>query len=221
MKVSVIIPTLNEEKSIGMVIDRIHKNKKYNIEIIIVDGNSTDKTREIAKKKGAKVIVEKRKGYGRAYKTGFLYANGNIIVALDGDGTYPAEKIDEFVSYLIKNNLDFISGERFSKMKKGVMSFTHKFGNKVLTFVANLLFGLHLKDSQSGFWVFRKKILKSMNLISDGMPFSEEIKIEAFRKFKCKELPIVYRERKGEVKLNTFRDGYKNLAFLIKKRFHI
>ena len=221
MKVSVIIPTLNEEKSIGMVIDKIHKNKRYNIEIIIVDGNSTDKTREIAKKKGAKIIIEKRKGYGRAYKTGFMYAKGDIIVTLDGDDTYPAERIDKFVDYLIKNNLDFISGERFSKMKKGVMSLTHKFGNKMLTFTTNILFGLHIKDSQSGFWVFRRKILRSMKLISDGMPFSEEIKIEAFRKFKCKELPIVYRERKGEVKLNTLKDGYENWIFLIKKKFHI
>ncbi|EDY34745.1 glycosyl transferase, group 2 family protein, putative [Aciduliprofundum boonei T469] len=219
MKVSVIIPTLNEEESIGHVLDKIPRDPKYEWEIMIVDGNSKDKTREIAENKGARVIIEKRKGYGRAYKTGFAAATGDIIVTLDGDDTYPAEKIPELVDYLLKNDLDFISCERFSKMQKGAMSATHKFGNWVLTITTRILFGVKIKDSQSGMWVFRKKILKDLNLTSDGMPFSEEIKIEAWRKFKCEEVPIEYRERKGEVKLNTWRDGLKNLKFLFKKRF--
>lgn len=219
MKVSVIIPTLNEEESIGHVLDKIPRDPKYEWEIMIVDGDSKDKTREIAENKGARVIIEKRKGYGRAYKTGFAAATGDIIVTLDGDDTYPAEKIPELVDYLLKNDLDFISCERFSKMQKGAMSATHKFGNWVLTITTRILFGVKIKDSQSGMWVFRKKILKDLNLTSDGMPFSEEIKIEAWRKFKCEEVPIEYRERKGEVKLNTWRDGLKNLKFLFKKRF--
>jgi hypothetical protein len=219
MKISVIIPTLNEEESIGHVLDKIPRDPKYEWEIIIVDGDSKDKTREIAKEKGARVIVEKRKGYGRAYKTGFEKATGDIIVTLDGDDTYPAEKIPELVDYLIKNNLDFISCERFSKMQKGAMSLTHKFGNWVLTITTRLLFGVKIKDSQSGMWVFRREILKDLNVTSDGMPFSEEIKIEAWKKFRCQEVPIEYRERKGEVKLNTWKDGLRNLKFLFKKRF--
>ncbi len=219
MKISVVIPTLNEEESIAHVLDKIPRDPKYEWEIIIVDGNSKDRTREIAKEKGAKVIIEKRKGYGRAYKTGFAKATGDIIVTLDGDDTYPAEKIVDLVDYLIKNNLDFISCERFSKMKKGAMSTTHKFGNWVLTFTTRILFGVKIKDSQSGMWVFRREILKDLDLTSDGMPFSEEIKIEAWRKFRCEEVSIEYRERKGEVKLNTWEDGLKNLKFLFKKKF--
>jgi len=219
MKVSVIIPTLNEEESIGHVLDKIPKDPKYEWEIIIVDGDSKDRTREIATEKGAKVIVEKRRGYGRAYKTGFAAATGDIIVTLDGDDTYPAEKIAELVDYLIAKNLDFISCERFSKMQKGAMSLTHKIGNKVLTITTRLLFGVNIKDSQSGMWVFRREILKDLNVTSDGMPFSEEIKIEAWKKFRCEEVPIEYRERKGEVKLNTWKDGFRNLLFLFKKRF--
>ncbi len=219
MKISVIIPTLNEEESIGHVLDKIPRDPRYQWEIIIVDGNSRDRTREIAMEKGAKVIIEKRKGYGRAYKTGFAAATGDIIVTLDGDDTYPAEKIPELVEYLIKNNLDFISCERFSLMQKGAMSFTHKVGNKILTWTTRLLFGVKIKDSQSGMWIFRRKILKELELTSDGMPFSEEIKIEAWRKFRCGEVPIEYRERKGEVKLNTWRDGFNNLRFLFRKRF--
>ncbi len=219
MKISVVIPTLNEEESIGHVLDKIPKDKKYEWEIIIVDGNSKDRTREIAEKKGAKVIIEKRKGYGRAYKTGFQHASGDIIVTMDGDDTYPAEDIPKLVEYLVKNNLDFISCERFSRMKKGAMSLTHKIGNMILTLATRILFGVKIKDSQSGMWIFRRSILKDLNLTSDGMPFSEELKIEAWRKFRCEEVPIEYRERKGEVKLNTWKDGYRNLVFLIKKKF--
>ncbi len=218
MKISVVIPTLNEEDSIGIVLDKIPKTEKYDWEIIIVDGNSKDRTREIAKEKGAKVIVEKRKGYGRAYKTGFEKATGDIIVTLDGDDTYPAERITELVDYLIEKKLDFISGERFSLMEEGAMGITHKVGNMVLTMTTRLLFGVKIKDSQSGMWIFRREILKDLKLTSDGMPFSEEIKIEAWSKFKCEEVPIEYRERKGEVKLNTWEDGLKNLIFLFKKR---
>ena len=214
-----IIPTLNEEETIGNVIEKIPKNEKYDWEIIIVDGNSKDRTREIARKLGARVIVEKRRGYGRAYKTGFSVATGNIIVTLDGDDTYPAEKIPELVDYLLSKNLDFISGERFSLMKKGAMGLTHKIGNFILTVTTRFLFGIKLKDSQSGMWVFRHEILRDLNITSDGMPFSEEIKIEAWKKFRCEEVSIEYRERKGEVKLNTWKDGLRNLLFLFKKRF--
>ncbi len=219
MKVSVVIPTLNEEESIGHVLDKIPRDPKYQWEIIIVDGDSRDGTREIAREKGAKVVVEKRKGYGRAYKTGFSEATGDIIVTMDGDDTYPAEDIPKLVDYLLDNNLDFISCERFSRMQKGAMSLTHKVGNKILTLATRILFGVKIKDSQSGMWVFRREILKDLNLTSDGMPFSEEIKIEAWRKFRCQEVPIEYRERKGEVKLNTWKDGMENLKFLFKKRF--
>ena len=228
MKVSVVIPTLNEEKSIGHVIDKINQSfvssnnnsqERFEWEIIVVDGGSKDDTRKIAQEKGARVIIEKRRGYGRAYKTGFANVSGEIIVTLDGDDTYPAERVGELVKYLIHHNLDFISCERFSMMKSGAMSLLHKVGNFILTAAVRILFGVRIKDSQSGMWIFRKEILKDLNLTSDGMPFSEEIKIEAWRKFRCAEIPIEYRERKGEVKLNTWRDGFGNLLFLIKKRF--
>jgi hypothetical protein len=164
------------------------------------------------------VIYERRKGYGRAYKSGFKHASGDIIVTLDGDMTYPAEKIPELVRLLVKDKLDFISCDRISRLNAVAMSRKHRFGNWILTFTTNLLFGLKLRDSQSGMWVFRKKILEKLNLTSDGMPFSEEIKIESWRKgFNCREVPIEYRIRKGQVKLSSWRDGTKNLKFLFKK----
>ncbi len=221
MKISFIIPSLNEEKAIGKVIDEIKSLnfKSSSYEILIIDGNSVDNTRQIAKSKGAKVIIEARKGYGRAYKTGFKEAKGDIIITGDADCTYPFKDSKKFIMLLNKNNLEFITTNRFFYMDKKAMSLSHKFGNFILTFVLRALFFLNIKDSQSGMWIFKKEILNDLNLTSDGMPLSEEIKIEAFSKVVSKEIPIIYRAREGDVKLNTLRDGALNLFFLFKKRF--
>lgn len=215
--ISIVIPALNEEKGIGKVIDSIPKMK--DTEILVIDGNSSDNTVKIARKKGARVIIEKRKGYGRAYKTGFINAKGNVIVTLDADNTYPAENIPEQVSMLKKDNLDFITTNRFASMEHGAMPLRNKIGNNVLTVAMNALFKLKVDDSQSGMWIFRKKFLDTLNLTSDGMPFSEEIKIEAFKNgYKCIEVPIHYKVREGDVKLCAWKHGIENLTFLIKKR---
>ena len=217
-KVSIVIPTMNEEKSIGETLDRLPRDFAE-LDIMIVDTNSKDRTREIAVSKGARVVEEPRRGYGRAYKTGFKEAKGDIIVTLDGDTTYPPEDIPKLVGLLKDEGLDFITTDRLTKMKEGAMNTTHKLGNKVLVVTMNILFRMKLKDSQSGMWIFRKSILDKLELTSDEMAFSEEIKVEAWRKgLKCKEVPIVYEHREGEVKLNTWGDGIGNELFLIKKR---
>ena len=218
--VTVVIPTINEEAGIGHVLDSIPKDPNLRIEVLIIDTDSTDRTKAIAISKGARVINESRRGYGRAYKTGFEYAAGDIIVTLDADCTYPAEEIPRLVRMLRDEKLDFINCDRLSQMEKGAMSSKHRFGNWVLTTTMNLFFRTGLRDSQTGMWVFRRSILEKLELTSDGMPLSEEIKIEAVRKgFRVKEVPIVYRPRRGEVKLRSWSDGKKNLGFLFSKRF--
>ncbi|MFW6142131.1 MAG: glycosyltransferase family 2 protein [Candidatus Saliniplasma sp.] len=221
MKISVVIPTMNEEESIGEVLDDVNKvlsGKDY--EILIVDTNSTDRTREIARSKGARVVDEPRRGYGRAYKTGFEEADGDIIATLDADCTYPAEKIPQMVIMIEKEGHEFISTDRLSHISSDVMGWVHRFGNWALKTTTNLLFNIKLKDSQSGMWVFKKSALRHINLTSDGMPLSEEIKIEAIKKgVNFKEVPIDYRKRKGEAKIRSLKDGWKNFAFLFKKRF--
>lgn len=216
--ITVTIPTLDEEKAIGKVIRMIPG--RDDMEIMIVDGLSTDNTVGIAEQLGARVVMEKRKGYGRAYKTGFSEARGDIIVTLDGDLTYPAEKIPELVGYLVKNDLDFITCDRLSQLDKKAMNRTHRFGNWILKTASNVLFRLHLKDSQSGMWVFRREILSKFVLESDGMPLSEEIKIKAFKhpEIQAEEIPIEYRIREGEIKLNSWKDGWNNLKFLFHLR---
>jgi hypothetical protein len=100
------------------------------------------------------------------------------------------------------------------------MSMKHRVGNLVLSFTMSLLFFRWVRDSQSGMWVFRRSILDKIRLDSDGMGFSEEIKIEALkhRDIQFAEIPVMYSSRLGEIKLNPWRDGFQNLFFLLKKR---
>jgi len=225
--ITVILPTLNEEKGVGKTIDSINreyfKNHGWNLEIIIIDGDSKDKTCEIAKKKGAKIIVEKRKGYGRAYKTGMPLATGEIIVTGDADATYPFDRIHQYIQLLIDEDLDFITTDRFAELKHGSMSVKHYFGNTILAISLRMIFFVNIRDSQSGMWIFKKKALDKLQPLdnfNDGMPFSEEIKIEMFKtkNVKTREIPSTLNPRKGEVKLESFKDGWKNLKFLFKKR---
>lgn len=220
MDISVIIPTMNEERSIGQVIDSVHQALRgLEHEVLVVDTDSRDRTREIAREKGAVVVEEPRRGYGRAYKTGFEKAEGKAIATLDADCTYPAEDIPTLYRMLWDEDLDFITTNRFAMLEEGAMTVEHRLGNLALTLVANVFFHVRIKDSQSGMWVFRRDILDRIVLSDDGMPMSEEIKIEAFRKVRSREVPIAYRCRVGEVKLSSWKDGYKNMRFLFRKRF--
>lgn len=190
---------------------------------MLVDGDSKDRTREIATKKGAVVIIEKRKGYGRAYKTGFAQATGDIIVTGDADATYPFNRIHEYIQLLFDTKLDFITTDRFAELKHGSMTLKHRFGNLVLAVTLNVLFVTSIKDSQSGMWIFRRAALEKiqpLETFNDGMPFSEELKIEMFttRGLKAREIPSTLYAREGQVKLESFKDGIKNLKFLFKKR---
>ena len=221
--VSVLIPTLNEQFGIEKTIRSIPKlalrsKVGYELEVIVIDGESTDSTVEIAKKMGAKVIVERRKGYGRALKSGFAAANGEIIVTLDADNTYPAGSIPEYIEKLEQWECDFITINRFSNMEKGVMSLTRKTGNKILTLLTRLIYSIDLKDSQSGMWIMKRNFISSIRLNSDGMSLSEEIKIIAFKFFKSKEIDGKYYSRSGEAKLRAFYDGWENLKYLFEFR---
>ena len=217
LKISVVIPCYNEEDGIRSVIESM---PSYVDEIVVVDNNSTDRTGDIARSLGAVVVFQPRKGYGAAYQAGLPAATGDVIATLDGDGTYPADEINLLVDALEDRKLDFISGARFPLRDESAMNFSNKIGNLVLTLTTMLLWFRPLRDSQSGMWVFRRSVLPRLRLTSDGMPLSEEIKIEAIEKLgpRFAEVGIDYRPRIGEVKLQKWRDGWLNLSFLFRKR---
>ena len=222
MKITILMPAVNEEESIGKTINSIPKDKLtsmgYDTEILIVDGGSTDNTVELAKAQGANVITA-RKGYGRQYRAGFEIAVGDVIITADSDSSYPMEEIPELINTLITENLDFISTNRFAFMDRDSMAPVNKLGNRFLTFVTNILFNYNLKDSQSGMWIFRKTILDQIKLTGTGMSLSQEIKIRSFGKFRTREIDSSYRKRVGKVKLRKFLDGLDNLFSLFKIRF--
>ena len=167
------------------------------------------------------MVAEKRKGYGAAYQAGLPAATGDITVTLDGDGTYPADQIPELVDFLVDKQLDFVNASRFPLKNPKAMNFSNKVGNGILTLGMAVLYGKPVKDSQSGMWVYRTPVYRKLRVTSDGMAFSEEIKIEALRHREVRfgEYSVDYRPRVGEVKLDKWRDGFKNLYFLVKKRF--
>jgi dolichol-phosphate hexosyltransferase len=241
MRATLIVPTLDEAESIGHVLQTFRqaadaanatrfRSRPIDWEMIVVDGASKDGTAAIAEQMGARVIVEPRKGYGRAYKTGFAAARGEVIATSDGDGTYPVEMIPELVERLESERIDFITGNRMAFLAPGAMTTLHRIGNRALNVFLGVAFHHWLKemaggplvDSQSGFWVFRREILDRVHIAQDGMPFSEELKIEAMlRGLRIVEVPIHYGERWGSPKLSSWRDGYRNFVFLAQKRLAI
>ncbi|MBN2430092.1 MAG: glycosyltransferase family 2 protein [Acidobacteria bacterium] len=216
-QITVVIPCLNEEAGIPLVLGNI---PDFVDEVIVVDNGSTDRTAEIARSMGAQVIHEKIPGYGRAYKTGLANARGDIIVTLDGDHSYPVDAISYLLEALLRSGVRFVSASRFPIQNPESMSFKHKFGNVILSLVMSILYFRWVRDSQSGMWIFYRGILASMSVKSDLMAFSQEIKIEAIRNKSIgfQEIPINYSNRKGEIKLQPWRDGFRNLWFLLKKR---
>lgn len=221
VEVSVVIPTRNEEASIGRVIEEVRTAVGDRLlEILVVDTHSRDRTKEIAIAKGARVVDEPRRGYGRAYKTGFSQARGTYIATLDADLTYPADRLPDFIDVLESGRADFVAGERMSHLRRESMSGMHRVGNELLNLAFHILYGARIRDSQSGMWAFRRAILPGLHLIHDGMAFSEELKIEAIRRgLRYLEIPIDYRVRVGDKKIRSLRDALGNLSWLVRKRF--
>lgn len=219
LKVTLVIPCYNEEAGIAAVLEDVPDVVD---EVIVVDNNSTDRTAEIAAQMGAKVVSETRQGYGAAYKKGFAEVTGDVVATLDADGMYPVESIPYLVRRLEKEGIDFITVRRRPDCMRSLQSWVRYSGDVVLCIFTYLLFGVRTLDSQSGMWVFRRSVLDKVKLTSDGMPLSEEFKIEAFlnKEVKAKEIAQIYHDKRiGNSKLNVFRDGFGNLFFLFKKKF--
>ncbi|MEK6934681.1 MAG: glycosyltransferase family 2 protein [Nanoarchaeota archaeon] len=215
VKISVILPCRNEEKTIGVCIEKIKKalvGKDYEI---IVSDSSKDSSAKIASKKEVKVIKHDKEGYGAAYLEGFKAVNGDYIIIGDCDNTYDFLEISKFIDELDKG-FDLVVGQR-KKIVNGAMPFLHRYvGNPFLSFILRLFFRAKIKDSQSGFRAIRKKRLDKLNLSTKGMEFASEMIVQALKnKLKISEIPITYYPRIGESKLRSFNDGWKHLRFML------
>lgn len=223
MKIAVLIPCYNEELTIGKVVDDF-KRELPEADIYVYDNNSKDKTGEIAKEHGAIVVKEIRQGKGNVVRSMFRDIEADIYVMIDGDDTYPAEAARMLIQPIIDNEADMVIGDRLSNgtyEKENKRAF-HNLGNNLVKGLIGMLFKNEIKDIMTGYRVFNRFFVKTMPVISDGFQIETEISIHALdKKFRLKEIPIVYRDRPegSESKLSTFRDGFrvlKTLASLFK-----
>jgi glycosyltransferase involved in cell wall biosynthesis len=217
-RITVVIPCLNEELGLQRVLREL---PEWVDEIIVVDNGSTDRSAEVASSMGAIVVRESRRGYGRAYKKGFSLATGDIVVTIDGDYSYPADALNYLLDSFLNCGVGFLSASRFPIVDSGSMTMKHKIGNSALSVLMSILFLRRVRDSQSGMWVFKLDVLSKMKLRSNGMAFSEEIKIEAMcnPSIGFEEISVGFSNRIGKKKLQPWKDGIRNLTFLFRKRF--
>ncbi|MBI2060445.1 MAG: glycosyltransferase family 2 protein [Nitrospirae bacterium] len=214
-RVSLILPCLDEENGLRMLLKNIPSAVD---ETIVVDNGSTDKTAAIGREAGARVVHEPRRGYGRACLRGLTEARGEILVVMDGDGTYPVNRVETVVSKMVREKYDFLVTRRLPLGTPSIRSRLRRLGCYVLDQTARLLFGIPRMDTQSGFWALRRSALPLLGPGSPGMSFSEEIKIEAFTRkdMRAGQWIVEYRgePRPGTSKLRPFRDGLSTFLFL-------
>jgi glycosyltransferase involved in cell wall biosynthesis len=220
LDVSVVIPCLNEAETIAVCIRKAKgaiERRGLAGEVIVVDNGSTDGSPQLASAEGAEVIREPRRGYGNAYLAGLAAAQGRYIVMGDGDDTYNFDEVDRFVEAL-DNGADLVMGSRLKgRIHKGAMPLLHRYvGNPILTRVLNRFYGSGVSDAHCGMRALRRDTLESLDLRMPGMEFASEMVIRASKAgLRIEEIPIEYHVRRGESKLNSFRDGWRHLRFLL------
>ena len=218
--VSIVMPCLNEEETVGTCVEKamnwLARTGTVG-EVVVVDNGSTDRSAEIASAAGARVIHERRRGYGQAYLRGFSEARGDYIVMGDADDTYDFSNLDPLLAPLA-NGADMVLGNRFSGgIASGAMPWAHRYlGSPIINAVIRLFFGTRIGDSQSGLRAFRRDAAERLGLRSTGMEMASEMIVSASRAgFKIVEVPAPYAVRRGESKLSTVRDGWRHLRYLL------
>ncbi len=218
--VSVIIPCLNEEKTIGRCIQKaLSALEKQGLEgEIIVSDNSTDNSREIAGQMGARVVIPLNRGYGNAYMEGIRYARGKYLLFADADDTYDLCEMPDILRPLLDGDAEFIMGSRMKgDIKKGAMPWLHRYiGNPVLTGLLNMLFHTHLSDAHCGIRAIKRDSYSKLDMKSEGMEYASEMIIEAARKnVRMAEVPVTYYPRLTPSKLHSWGDGWRHMRFMM------
>ncbi|MFA5344155.1 MAG: glycosyltransferase family 2 protein [Kiritimatiellia bacterium] len=219
--ISVILPCLNEEASLGQVIELARRGiAKLGLseDIVVVDNGSTDLSAQVARAHGARVLTEPHRGYGSALRKGFDNVRYDIIVMGDADLSYDFSSLDVLVTPILEGAADFVMGNRMNDIQPGAMPRLHRYvGNPMLSATLRLLFhGSAVHDAHCGMRAITRPAYRQLHCVTTGMEFASEMVVRALRcKLRIAERDITYHPRVGESKLHSFRDGWRHLRFMI------
>ncbi len=209
--VTIIIPTLNEEKAIGRVIEEVREAGYKNI--IIVDGYSSDRTVEIARSMGVRVVYQTGMGKSMAIKTGIEIAQTPYILVMDGDGTYDPRDVERMLEVAIDGGYDEVIGYRVNRENIPLL---HRLGNRVISTVISLLMGQRVKDPCSGIYLLRTDFAKQLEITATGFDIEAEIVCQSLTFGRVVEAPVRYRKRIGKPKLATWSAGIRIVLTALK-----
>ena len=226
MKLSVVIPVYNEKNTLEKIVDLVRAVDGIDKEIIIVDDGSTDGSVDIIKSIGEKypdiktVIKGENRGKGHTLKVGFKETTGDYVIVQDADLEYDPQDYKKLLKALEEDKVDVVYGSRFSGNYEK-MTTLHHFGNKLLTLLTNLFYGVTLTDMETCYKLIPGDFARSVNIKSDRFDFEPEITAKILKSgLKIKEVPISYKGRSfSEGKKITWKDGFKAVYTLIKFRF--
>ena len=222
IELSIIMPALNEEKTVGICVKKAKKvihDLKINGEVIVSDNGSDDNTIKEARKNGALVVIEYKKGYGNTLKKAFSKARGKYIIMADSDNTYNFLESGKFYKKL-KSGYDLVIGDRYKngKILKGATPLSHKIGAPILTKILALFYHIKISDAHCGFRGITKEAYQKLHMQTEGMEFASEMIVKSGKaKLKVAAIPITLSQRVegSEAKLNTIKDGWRHLTFLL------
>jgi glycosyltransferase involved in cell wall biosynthesis len=221
MLLSIIIPVYNEELTVGNIIDRVKtvmQQTGLKHEIIVVDDCSYDKSLEVAKKYSAKIYTLKQHlGKGYALRAGFSKAKGDIIVTIDSDGSHKPEELLEVLAPVLEDKADLVIGSRYLNHKSVAAKKLNAFGVKLFNYFIQLLTGVAVTDSQSGYRAMKREVLKNQNLKSGEYEIESEMLVKTAKKnFRITEVPISFEQRTyGRSGVDPLIDGFKILLSII------
>jgi glycosyltransferase involved in cell wall biosynthesis len=226
-KISVVIPAFNEEASIGFVLDGVHtvlKSMNLPYEIIVVDDGSLDRTKEVAKARNV-ILIEngKNRGKGHALKRGLIQTKGELVVTMDADGSHKPKDISALLyPFFNGDDCDSVFSVRFHN-HTGKMSTSklHLIGNKIISAITLFITGKYISDTQSGFRVFKREILRNLALSSSRYEIESEILIKLLKNgHRIREVPIDCAGRfMGNTRISSFTDGLRILKVMLLSVF--
>jgi glycosyltransferase (TIGR04182 family) len=208
--VCILIPTLNEAATIGQLITDFKAEGFSNI--LVIDGNSKDSTKEIAEKEGARVVLQTGKGKGQAMIQVFELLESPYVLLIDGDGTYLAREARLLLDPILEGRADHVIGNRLLNYKPGAFTKMNLVGNRLINMLFDFAYGAHLRDILSGYRAFTLESIRELELNKTGFEIETEISVECILKNqKVLEVPISYlpRNEKGATKLNPVKDGFR------------